>query len=411
MNKLFSGLFLIIISLSAFYVSSAQKALTDKIKFIDFYYENASPLSWDAVGDTAIKINLLHDYERNSINRQCTHFNFKIETEPGTKLNLIISGFRNIYNGRVQARYGRKGQPLAVFFSEDYVNWTGITSTNVENNLYDKQVKYTTKTGTVYVASLPVYSLSHLKAFKNRITLNPLIKIFEIGETVEKHPLEIIRLGNPTAKKIVLIRGRAHAWEPGGNWAIEGLIDNYLARAKDSDIANEICYYIMPMANKDMVIRGMTRFNTKGMDLNRGWGSMADSTLAPENFYFEKFLLKLIAQNNKPDFFIDFHNDNWGNLHVPQPKNGDMEFLPKIEEFYNLLNELTWFSSKMQHGKTVTPDRYNSATGLYRRFDIPGIIFEFNGDRIDKLDKIPEISDWKTMGAKLNEVFELYFNL
>lgn len=388
---------------------SAQKPLPEKIKFIDYYYENASPLSWDALGDTAIQINLLYDYERNSINRQCTHFNFKIEAGPGTELNLIISGFRNIYNGRVQQSYGRKGQALAVFFSEDYKNWQGVESNNVSDNPYDKQVKYTTKSGMVYVASLPVYSLSHLEKFKKRIESNPLIKIFEIGETVEKRPLEIVRLGNPTAKKTVLIRGRAHAWEPGGNWAIEGLVDSYLKQAKTSDLANEICYYIMPMANKDMVARGLTRFNTKGMDLNRGWGMLADKQLAPENYYLEKFLLQLVEQNNKPDFYIDFHNDNWGNLHVPKPQDRDETFLPNIERFFNLLNEKTWFCSKMQHGKDAEPERYNSATGLYYRFDITGIIFEFNGDRIDKLNKIPEISDWKEMGSKLNEVFDVYF--
>ena len=162
----------------------AQKSLTEKIKFIDYYYENASPLSWDAVGDTAIKINLLYDYERNSINRQCTHFNFKIVAEQGTELNLIISGFRNIYNGKVQPKYGRDDQAVAVFFSEDYKNWAPVASSNIADNPYDKQVKYTVKSGTIYVASLPVYSLFHLENFKKRIDSNPHIKIFEIGETV-----------------------------------------------------------------------------------------------------------------------------------------------------------------------------------------------------------------------------------
>ncbi|MDX1286005.1 MAG: hypothetical protein R3182_13380, partial [Draconibacterium sp.] len=75
MNKV--RLILFIVSLINLSNISAQKTLLKKIKFIDYYYENASPLSWDAIGDTAIKINLLYDYERNSINRQCTHFNFK----------------------------------------------------------------------------------------------------------------------------------------------------------------------------------------------------------------------------------------------------------------------------------------------------------------------------------------------
>jgi len=401
------SIFILILLLNHF--SFAQKKITDQIQFIDCYYENASPLIWDAIGDSAIKVSLLYDYERNNMNRQCTHFNFKIIAETGTELNLIISGFRNIYNGRVQPKYGRTGQPVACFFSEDYKNWKPVASSNVKENNYDKQVKYKMKSDTVYVASLPVYSLVNLNAFKRRIALHPLIKIFEIGETVEKRPLEIIRLGNPTAEKIVLIRGRAHAWEPGGNWAIEGLIDSYIQKAETSDIANKFCYYILPMANKDMVARGLTRFNSKGMDLNRGWGFLADSTLAPENYYFEKFVLTLIDRSSRPDFFIDFHNDNYGNIHVPEPKENDPAFLPKIERIFNLLNEHTWFCSKMQHIKTDDPNRFNSATGLYQRYDIPGIIFEFNGDRIDKLNKMPEISDWTEMGDKLNDIFDAYF--
>ena len=43
------------------------------------------------------------------------------------------------------------------------------------------------------------------------------------------------------------------------------------------------CVYIMPMANKDGVARGKTRFNSRGKDLNRDWDRPADPILSPEN--------------------------------------------------------------------------------------------------------------------------------
>ena len=36
-------------------------------------------------------------------------------------------------------------------------------------------------------------------------------------------PLEIVRVGRPEAPYRVFLRARAHAWEPGGNWVVEGL--------------------------------------------------------------------------------------------------------------------------------------------------------------------------------------------
>ena len=42
-------------------------------------------------------------------------------------------------------------------------------------------------------------------------------------------------------------------------------------------------FCVMPMANKDGVAKGRTRFNLNGIDLNRGWDKPADEKLAPEN--------------------------------------------------------------------------------------------------------------------------------
>ncbi len=53
---------------------------------------------------------------------------------------------------------------------------------------------------------------------------------------------------------------------------------------------------VLPMANKDGVARGGTRFNLRGKDLNRDWDKPANAELAPENAALETWLEAGIAR-------------------------------------------------------------------------------------------------------------------
>jgi murein tripeptide amidase MpaA len=76
------------------------------------------------------------------------------------------------------------------------------------------------------------------------------------------------------------LRARAHPWEPAGNWLIEGLVSKLLrGDAEATKLLARTCYYILPMANKDGVALGRTRFNALGRDLNRNWDRPADREL------------------------------------------------------------------------------------------------------------------------------------
>jgi len=48
------------------------------------------------------------------------------------------------------------------------------------------------------------------------------------------------------------------------------------------------------------------------------------------------------------------------------------------------------------------------ADGMYYKFDIDAVVFELNANYIKKLDKIPEITDYLELGAKLNDTFYQY---
>ena len=86
----------------------------------------------------------------------------------------------------------------------------------------------------LYVARVEPYRLSDLERLLESIAAHPLVEITPIGKTVEGRELEIIRVGHPEAPYRVFLRARAHPWEPGGNWVVQGLVDRLL---KDDDEA------------------------------------------------------------------------------------------------------------------------------------------------------------------------------
>ncbi len=82
---------------------------------------------------------------------------------------------------------------------------------------------------------------------------------------------------------------------------MQGLVNRLL---RDDDEAKRYlehyCVYVLPMANKDGVAHGRTRFNLRGKDLNRNWDQPADPELSPENHALETWLEDMIRQEHRP---------------------------------------------------------------------------------------------------------------
>ena len=254
--------------------------------YIDTSFENASPLNWSVDPNHTIDVRLLYDYERLSPNRAAGHWNFRLEADPGTRWTIVLHNFDNIWNGR-------RGCPVSeqttCWVSPDGQCWHVLPTDFLEGNRL--KVDVTVETGSLYVARLEPYTLTHLHQLKRRLAGHEDVEITEIGKTVQGRSLEIIRVGDPEAPHAVVIRGRAHPWEPGGNWVIDGLLDRLTQNdAQARRWRKQFCVYVQPMANKDGVAMGWTRFNLRGEDLNRKWDRPSDPELAPEKYALEQWL-------------------------------------------------------------------------------------------------------------------------
>jgi hypothetical protein len=190
---------------------------------------------------------------------------------------------------------------------------------------------------------------------------------------------------------------------------VQGLIERLLRDDADARAFRQrYCVYAMPMANKDGVARGRTRFNSAGWDLNRAWDQPAPEDLAPENHALEQWLAAMIARGARPHLGLDLHNDGFGKLHLSRPEvPGLKRYLAGMAQFEELLRRHTWFTEGSTGGSYRNPGTLGE--GWFERFGIPAAILELNANWIAGKEKMPLGADWEELGAGLARVFFEYF--
>jgi len=375
-----------------------------QLVFINTSFENACPLYWEVDSEGVINVYLLYDQERSSQNRANGHWFFQLQAKKGTELTIILNNFDNVWNGK-------KSSPISdrtiCFISNDGRKWRAVGTKKIDGNRLKLQIHM--DQDTLFVARLEPYRLSDLEKLKKAIRNHRFVAILPIGHTVEGRELEIIRIGNPDAPYRVLLRARAHPWESGGSWVLQGLIKRLLRDDKDSRrYLSMYCVYIMPMANKDGVVRGRTRFNMLGSDLNRNWSESTDQHYAPENYALESWIKSMISKGQSPHLAIDLHNDESGKLHVSRP-NIDLEsYLNCMEYLEQLLRKYTWFTEGSTGKGYRNPGTFGE--GLLERYSIVSCVLELNVNWIAGLRQYPSGKNWELFGQQLCEVFFHYFD-
>ena len=375
------------------------------LEYIDTSFENASPLSYESAADGTIYIHLLYDHQRSSPNRAAGHIHFRLCGRPGSTLTLEFNNLENIYNGK-RNPFVKEMKVMVV--SQDGRRWTSMPTKSLPENRV--QLTVTMPGPSLYVALVEPYRLSDLDKLLTSIRNHPRVGITPIGKTVDGRELEIVRVGDPQTPHHVFLRARAHPWETGGNWVVEGLIRRLLQN--DADVEKYLkryCVWIMPMANKDGVARGRTRFNMRGVDLNRDWDKPADAQIAPENIALEKWLEGMIASGRRPQLALDLHNSFASEIHVSRaPVPGLKRYLEHMANYETLLRKHTWFTEGATKATVRNPGTLGE--GWLERYNIDAAIQEFSCTWIAGVKDYPSGRHWKDFGAKLADVFYEYFN-
>lgn len=379
-------------------------AAPTNLAYIDTSFENASPVWYEPASDGSTLVHLLYDHERSSPNRAAGHIHLLLHVSPGARLTLDFTNLSNVWNGRP----GSVARELkTMFVSENGRDWRPVQTQSIPTNRIRLDLEMPGP--KLYVARLEPYRISDLDRWIESIRSSPLVQISPIGRTVQGRTLEIVRVGRAQAPCRVFIRARAHPWEPGGNWVAQGLVERLLQNDDDARRWLErYCLYLLPMANKDGVALGRTRFNLQGKDLNRDWDKPADPQLAPENDALEQWLDTMIRAGQKPHLAIEFHNDGGGQLHISRPPVPELSrHVERMKLLESLLRKHTWFTE----GATA-PSYRNSGTlgdGWLDRFGIDAVVHELNCNWIAGLNDFPSARHWIAYGANLARVLDEYF--
>jgi len=382
---------------------AGSAAWTSDLLFLNTSFENASPLYWEADANNVVDVYLVYDQERASPNRANGHWFFQVQAKPGAELTFVLHNFDNVWNGR-------KGSPNSDrtigFSSPDGRTWQAFPAQKTADNCLRFKVRM--ETGSLYLARLEPYRLSDLERLKQEIRGDPRVEIVTIGKTVEGRELEIIRVGNPEAPHRVVLRARAHPWEPGGNWVVQGLIRRLLRDDEDARRYRErYCVYVLPIANKDGVARGWTRFNQMGADLNRKWDRPADPVVSPENHALESWLQSMVTKGRRPDLLIDLHNDESGGLRIDRPAQGTDEYLQNMDRLDMVLRKYTWYTERTSRATSGSPGSIGG--GLLGRFGVHACVLELNANWIAGLKAYPSGERWGLFGEQLCAAFFHYF--
>ena len=381
-----------------------QSALSAPIDFIDTSFENASPLWYEVAADGSVQIQLMYDHERRSPNRAAGHIHLLLHGRTGATVTLEFRNLDNVWNGQP----GSVARELkAVAISTDGRDWQSVPTDSLPGDRVRLSIKMPGP--RLYVARVEPYRLSDLDRLLASVRTSRLAEISPIGQTVGGRTLEIVRIGDERAPHRVFVRARAHPWEAGSSWVAHGLIERLLQDDTEAQsFRRQYAAYILPMANKDGVARGMTRFNAFGKDLNRNWDKPADPELSPENAALERWLEGMIGARRKPHLAVELHNDGRGLLHISRPPVPQLErHLSRMAAFEALLRKKTWFTE----GSTAPAFR-NSGTlgdGWLERYGIDAVVHEFNCNWIEGLKAYPSAQHWRAYGAALAGVFDAYF--
>lgn len=373
------------------------------IPYLETAIENGSPVWWEIAETNTVIVHLVYDHERGAPNRAAGHVHFVFHASSGTTWSLVFTNLDNVWNGRL-GNVAKEMKVLSV--SADGSRWEPRPCEMVGSNSVRLDVAMPGP--HLHVARIEPYRLSDLDRLLVELRGRPEVAVQEIGRTAEGRPLEIVRIGADDAPRQFFLRARAHPWESGGNWVVQGLIRRLLAGdAAARRFLSRGCVHILPMANKDGVARGRTRFNARGRDLNRQWDQPADPDTAPENHALERWLIRRLEQGRRLTLAIDLHNDGSGRLHISRPEGpaGDTH-VRRMAALEQCLRDHTWFT------EGSTPPTFRNpgslGEGWVGRFGVDAVVLELNCNWAAGRAAPPTGAMWEELGAGLVEALEAY---
>jgi cytosolic carboxypeptidase protein 6 len=228
------------------------------------------------------------------------------------------------------------------------------------------------------------------------------VSMQEIGSSFEGRPINLLQIGNPESKKLMMVLSRQHPPEITGwlamKWFVETLCEENSVAEKFRD---EYCVFVVPMVNPDGVDNGHWRHNSGGIDLNRDWEDFNQ----PETKAIKHFMEQQVAKGGKFYFGIDFHSTFEDIYYTIDPKmKGNMPGL--VPDLINsVAEEIQGYEPNIRPNDLNEP-KISSTSFFFYNFGAEAVTYEIgDGTSRELIRKKGELTAQKLMEI-MNEKIE-----
>lgn len=177
----------------------------------------------------------------------------------------------------------------------------------------DTFVKHFTK-DTVYVSYYVPYTFAHLQQrFSDWRGTGHVVRMDTIGWSYQERPLQMMTITDPAVrdehKKRIYIHGRIHPSETPASWHLDSMIDELVSDSPlGESFRRQAVFYILPFVNPDGVVAGMSRSNSKGVNMEINY-DRPDSLTAKEVAAIKRNMKDLTA--TRPlDMLLNMHTQS-----------------------------------------------------------------------------------------------------
>lgn len=232
---------------------------------------------------------------------------FKVSSATPRTIQLILT-----YQEGGKHRYIPK-------LSKDGVQWKAIDSTQYVVHKEETEKLGLTAQLTLDVGKEPLWISSQelensaaVHRWTEALVKERYVTKSVIGTSREGRAMELLTIGKPKSKRMLMVISRQHPPEVTGYLAMQAFIETI---SGDSKLAKRFrkkyTTYVVPLMNPDGVDNGHWRHNAGGADLNRDWGQFNH----PETRAVRDFMVEREKKTKGTFYFgIDFHS-TWDDIY------------------------------------------------------------------------------------------------
>ena len=294
--------------------------------------------TWRVEDNTRLVVVPRRGYDQDSVNISTTWFHGRLTNVLQREVTIELTGLDyGVYNGQKGTILPYERNTVCVF-SYDREHWERFSNTSFDKESRTYSMTQVFGRDTVWVAYIVPYPFERLERFLDGIKDHPAISVGSFGRSVEGRALylvDVIEPGPDAAKRpTAWIVARQHSFESGGTWAVQGLLEFLTSSDPEAaSLRKQVNFKLCPMVNPDGVVNGGTRFNARGVDLNRHWHRSDplsnDRQNAPETALLKETILDW-KKTHRLDLWINIHNNDmvWnddGDYMIYGPKSMELD--------------------------------------------------------------------------------------